>query len=222
MSNKKSLGNPGDTHGYITVDREWMITSCNTTFRTILGLGNKQIVGTSITDIFCKDDRFWRVCEYLNPVVSQCPSGTTEVHTTSYIGDDKIPISMEIITIPGQKGEMAGAYIGFSDLSKPMATSRLALDSIVQGVFTIDQSWKITSWNKPAEKITGYTEKEVLGRNCKAVFRSPLCKPHCAKSRSFNDCVLVTHTTVYIATKSGGSVPVQFSAAPLLDHEKIS
>ena len=65
MPHKKNLSGLGDHHGYITVDNEWMITSCNTTVREILGLADKQIVGTPIGEVFCKDDRFWRICEYL-------------------------------------------------------------------------------------------------------------------------------------------------------------
>jgi two-component system response regulator HydG len=44
------------------------------------------------------------------------------------------------------------------------------LDSISDGVFTIDFNMKITSFNRAAEKITGYTAHEAIGKNCMDVF----------------------------------------------------
>ncbi len=38
------------------------------------------------------------------------------------------------------------------------------LDSIADGVFTIDRSSVITSFNKASERITGYTKEEAVGR----------------------------------------------------------
>jgi PAS domain S-box-containing protein len=44
------------------------------------------------------------------------------------------------------------------------------LDSISDGVFTIDFNMKITSFNRAAERITGYTAQEAIGKNCMDVF----------------------------------------------------
>ena len=65
---------------------------------------------------------------------------------------------MRIITIPGKTEATIGAIISFSDLSDPLAASRLALNSIAEGVFTVDKNWHITSFNSAAEKITGWKE----------------------------------------------------------------
>ncbi|MCK5456771.1 MAG: PAS domain-containing protein, partial [Melioribacteraceae bacterium] len=53
------------------------------------------------------------------------------------------------------------------------------LESIGEGVFTVDKSFKINFFNKAAEKITGYSRNEVLGKFCKHVFRSKLCFTGC-------------------------------------------
>ena len=44
------------------------------------------------------------------------------------------------------------------------------LDSINDGVLTIDFNMKITSFNRTAEKITGYSAQEAIGKNCMDVF----------------------------------------------------
>jgi len=42
----------------------------------------------------------------------------------------------------------------------------LLLESMADGVFTLNEKGKITLWNKAIERITGYKAEEVLGRSC--------------------------------------------------------
>ena len=60
----------------------------------------------------------------------------------------------------------------------------LVLDVVDQGIFTVDPSGLITSFNKAAERITGFREEEVLGRRCDSIFRTNLCKTVCPLRRS--------------------------------------
>lgn len=43
------------------------------------------------------------------------------------------------------------------------------LDTMAEGLFTLDDQGTITSWNKSMEKITGYPEQEALGKTCKLI-----------------------------------------------------
>ncbi len=43
---------------------------------------------------------------------------------------------------------------------------REILDSLYDGVYTLDLDRKITYWNKSAERLTGYSRQEVMGRPC--------------------------------------------------------
>jgi len=40
------------------------------------------------------------------------------------------------------------------------------LDSMAEGVFTLDTEGRITSWNPAMERITGYTSEEAVGQSC--------------------------------------------------------
>jgi PAS domain S-box-containing protein len=44
------------------------------------------------------------------------------------------------------------------------------LDSLAEGVFTIDFDMKVTVFNKAAERITGFSAEEAIGLNCMDVF----------------------------------------------------
>ena len=54
------------------------------------------------------------------------------------------------------------------------------LESISDGVFTVDLDWRITSFNRAAEEITGVPRKEAIGRRCEEVFRASMCESDCA------------------------------------------
>ncbi len=53
------------------------------------------------------------------------------------------------------------------------------LDSLGEGVFTVDKSFRINFFNKAAERITGHNRNEVIGQFCKNVFKSKLCYQEC-------------------------------------------
>jgi PAS domain-containing protein len=58
------------------------------------------------------------------------------------------------------------------------------LESISEGVFTVDDQWRITSFNRAAEIITGVLRKEAIGKHCFEVFRSNMCESDCALRRT--------------------------------------
>ena len=51
------------------------------------------------------------------------------------------------------------------------------LESISDGVFTVDEEWRITSFNRAGEEITGVNREEAIGQRCSEVFRSSICGP---------------------------------------------
>jgi PAS domain S-box-containing protein len=56
------------------------------------------------------------------------------------------------------------------------------LESISDGVFTVDLEWRITSFNRAAEEITGIPRGEAIGRRCSDVFRSSMCEVEALRS----------------------------------------
>ena len=54
------------------------------------------------------------------------------------------------------------------------------LDSVPDGVFTVNADWRITFFNRAAEQITGIRRQEAVGRRCCDVFRASICETACA------------------------------------------
>ncbi len=55
----------------------------------------------------------------------------------------------------------------------------LILDSIPVAMVTMDADFKITSFNKPAERLTGFTACEALGKPCFEILHSSKCDSEC-------------------------------------------
>ncbi|MFO7963751.1 MAG: PAS domain-containing protein, partial [Desulfobacterales bacterium] len=54
------------------------------------------------------------------------------------------------------------------------------LDNLKEGIIAHDLNRMIFFFNREAEKITGFTREEVLGRDCHEVFGCPLCGERCS------------------------------------------
>lgn len=53
------------------------------------------------------------------------------------------------------------------------------LNSIAEGLITVDKTFKINFFNRAAEIITGYTKEEVVGQYCKYIFKCEMCQTKC-------------------------------------------
>ena len=60
------------------------------------------------------------------------------------------------------------------------AMSHAVLDQLSEGIIAHDASGRITCFNRAAERITGLSRNEVMGRECRDFFEGGLCKGHCA------------------------------------------
>jgi PAS domain S-box-containing protein len=56
------------------------------------------------------------------------------------------------------------------------------LENLGIGVFTVDIERRITSFNETVQRLTGFSEKEVIGKKCYEVFFSDLCHGQCMYS----------------------------------------
>ncbi len=91
------------------------------------------------------------------------------------------------------------------------------LDSIMDGVFTVDREWKITSFNRSAERITGVPRAEALGRRCCEVLRAEICEGECALRETMETGREIVCRPIYIINAEGERVGLSISTALLKD-----
>jgi PAS domain S-box-containing protein len=93
------------------------------------------------------------------------------------------------------------------------------LNSINEGVFTVDLNWKITSFNRAAEQITQVQNSDAIGRPCCEVFRAGICENACALKRSLSTGKPMVNVTTRIVSASGKQIPIRLSTAPLKERD---
>ena len=94
----------------------------------------------------------------------------------------------------------------------------IILDSIADGVFTVDLNWRITSFNRAAELITGTGKEEAIGRQCWEVFRANICEKQCALRHTIETGKQILNKSIYIVVSDGNRIPVSISTAILKDE----
>jgi len=102
---------------------------------------------------------------------------------------------------------------------EPNTTSyETILASIADGVFTVDENWTITTFNKSAERITGIRKNEALGQKCWEVFHANICEEGCSLKKTMKTGRPCANRTIQIVNNSGKRVPVSISTAVLKDE----
>jgi len=91
------------------------------------------------------------------------------------------------------------------------------LDSIADGVFTVDGDFVITSFNRAAEEITGVTRQEALGKPCCEVFKADICEADCALKHTTQTGLSVINRSISILRADGSRTPISVSTALLKD-----
>jgi PAS domain S-box-containing protein len=99
----------------------------------------------------------------------------------------------------------------------PSHVTEIILDSISDGVFTVDHDWRITSFNRAAERITRIPGEEALGKHCWEVFRSNMCETDCALRRTMKQGKAFVDTSTYIVDSDKRRIPVVVSTSLLKD-----
>jgi PAS domain S-box-containing protein len=95
----------------------------------------------------------------------------------------------------------------------------IILQSISDGVFTVDHKWHITSFNRAAETITGIRRDEALGKYCWEVFRSNMCETDCALRRTMKQGKPLVDTSTYFINSDKRRIPVVVSTSLLKDKD---
>lgn len=125
--------------------------------------------------------------------------------------DDKHQVSGSVITLvqPGSAEiDQALKFLGLSH--------RELLDSLPNGVFMVNARWQISFFNETAQRITGYTSREVLGKFCWEIFRNDLCHNQCPMKQSMTTGKQTLECETEIMSKDGVKKLVSINSSRVL------
>ena len=102
-------------------------------------------------------------------------------------------------------------------VSDPKNLERV-LDNLKEGIIAHDLQRRIFFFNREAERITGFSREEVLGRDCHEAFGSPFCGERCAFCENTPPLNDEAEYTVNIVTKGGDYRRVELSQTTMRDE----
>ena len=136
--------------------------------------------------------------------------------------DSKIPSVSNPNEAPGAKDDGSQERFGANGSILPGIPDRVILDRIFDGVLFVDPEGKIRFWNLGAERITGYSPDEVVGRNSRDLglsrFKGDLVNDSaqlCPTDDVF-DAGLPKESRFFFPHKRGHRFPVDILTTPII------
>jgi len=207
------------TEGVFTVDRDWRITSFNHSAENITGVKADEAIGRKCHEIFRAD-----ICDSACAIKKAMETGKEVLtHGVKILKNDGtlLPINVTGSALRNEQGEIIGGVETFRDVSlledlrKEIFLGDLILNSIADGAFTVDMDFRITSFNRAAEDITGVLRCAAIGRKCHEVLRADICQKACLLKRAMESGGNVVSDKIHIQDLDGCILPVSISASAL-------
>jgi PAS domain S-box-containing protein len=105
----------------------------------------------------------------------------------------------------------------YAPMIPPVGFVDLILESIADGVFTIDSDFRITSFNRAAEAITKFSREDAIGQYCCEIFRANVCFDDCALKATLATGQNLVNREITILNAENEELPVSISTAVLRD-----
>jgi PAS domain S-box-containing protein len=151
----------------VTIGHDGKITDVNTSTELVTGYSRDELIGTDFTNYFTDPDKAKKVYQ--------------EVFKEGFVSDYALeiqhksgritPVLYNASIYMDESGEVIGVFAAARDIteSKKAEEKIRTLANIVESssdaILTLSLDGIITTWNKGAEQIYGYSSEEVLGKS---------------------------------------------------------
>jgi len=200
--------------GVFSVDHNWRITSFNRAAEELTGWRREDAIGKTCQEVF-KSNTCQKECVLAESIKTRKPVENRSVFITHASGK-RLGATISAMPLFDNRGRVVGGVQVFRGV-KAILDRALILDNIADGVFTVDTQWRITSFNRAAERITGVPQSEAIGKPCSEIFHASICGKSCAIAHSISTGKPLTNRCIYIQNIDQAKIPVSICAAPMYD-----
>lgn len=202
------------TDGVFSVDGNWRITSFNRAAERLTGWKREDAVGRICREVF-KANCCGKDCVLAESVNTGKPVEDRAIMITRANGS-RIGATISAMPLFDNSGNVAGGIQIFRGV-KSVLEQAMILDAMGDGVFTMDNQWRITSFNRAAERITGVPRSEAIGKFCRDVLHTSICGESCGVAHSISTGKAEVNHSVFLHNVDRVRIPVSVCSTPLHD-----
>lgn len=136
---------------------------------------------------------------------------TREIVMQDYRGGT-MPVLLKAAVLYDEQGNQIGGVETMRCLRRLYSI----IDSVADGLFTVNNQMQITNYNKAAEELTGVPHEQALGKSCKEVFQSSCCQDACLIRQAMQTGQAVQRD-IEITDRNGATKQISASASTLFD-----
>jgi PAS domain S-box-containing protein len=195
------------------------VTSWNPAAERLLGYCAEEMIGQSILRIIPQD--LWPEEEH---ILARIRGGrSVEHYETTRLGKGGVRVPVSLTVSPVRDG--TGAIIGASKIARDMSApreadrARAALAAIVESsddaIISKDLEGRITSWNRAAERLYGYSAQEMLGQSVLRIIPPELRDEEARILQKVRGGQRLEHFETVRLTRDGRRIEVALTVSPV-------
>ncbi|MBI5581509.1 MAG: sigma 54-interacting transcriptional regulator [Deltaproteobacteria bacterium] len=214
--------------GAFMVGRHRRIESLNLSAQAMIGVRESDAIGKDCREVFLGV-----------PCLVSCPfKGPQDVKQPEPVlrlpgeGDESYLVTRIAAPVYGADRQVVGCLTILQDHA-PIAdlvnrihyeerSLKIILDNLDVGIFTVDRGGVFTFFNTAAEKISGFSRQEVLGRPCAALFREGSAAEWDLLRETIASGSPRSGIESRILTREGVTVPIRATYLPLRNEKEIA
>ncbi len=194
----------------LVIDENFRIIEINRPAEKILGESKEKIIQQPCYKTFEKHIEK----EICNLIRQQLATGQTIYQFPIYLKDDSEK-TIYLNAYPLKENGKVKFVVVIINEKIPSIFIDNILDCLGEALFVVDNNFRICTFNKMAEILTGYKAKDVLGRYCDEVFKTNICGESCVILRSIKEKRIVRRSDIFMTHADGSQFPVEVTASPL-------
>jgi PAS domain S-box-containing protein len=221
--------------GLLLLDSEGAVVYANEVLGQMLGRAPEELAGLQGADVFPAEA--WRRMDprslLAKPGASAvhfnlelCAPGAGPVHaycfTASTVRDDD-GRAVGVLEDFRSMDQLRETILEMEEVTRLVQREKdradLVLDSMADGVFTVDEARTIRSFSAKLEALTGVAAASAVGRSCPEVLKGTKCQTDCPLSWSFAHAQTVDRCQETLQPEGGRRVEVTVTTALLHDAD---
>jgi PAS domain S-box-containing protein len=211
----------------LTISPDLRLVALNDPAQALTGISEAAAVGRPCGEILrseiCGTDR----CPFERSLTGGETVTTFNIMSRDAAGTET-PICINTSPLKNSTGEVVGVvetirvitHINrlIEELRQQRNKVQAVLDSIAEGVITLDRDGAVTSYNRAAEQILGRAADSVVGQPAPDLLPVEICGPHSPLQETLRTARHIRNREITITDQQGKPIPLSLCSGPFRDE----